>query len=65
MGKRIYYLCFISGGGLLILSQFMAPSSLLVSLAGLILLMSSLYQLSKGVGEKPDTDSYVVSEEEE
>ena len=66
MSKRtLYYLCLVLGIFLVIVTEFQDKPDLILQIGGFCLLMLALYQLSKGIGDRPTNDSYVVNEEEE
>lgn len=65
MSKSIYYVCLVLGVSLIILSEFQESSFLIIQICGLGLLMLALYQLSKGIEDRPTKDSYIENEEEE
>ena len=65
MSKSIYYVCLVIGISLIILSEFQDPPFLIIQICGLGLLMLALYQLSKGIEDRPTKDSYIENEEEE
>ena len=66
MTKRsLYYVCFLLGTFLVIVAEFQENPDLILQFGGFCLLMLSLYQLSKGIGDRPTKDSYVENEEEE
>ena len=66
MSKRtLYYLCLVLGIFLVIVTEFQEDPDLILQIGGFCLLMLALYQLSKGIGDRPTKDSYVVNEEEE
>ena len=65
MSKSIYYVCLVLGVSLIILSEFQETPFLILQISGLGLLMLALYQLSKGIEDRPTKDSYIENEEEE
>jgi uncharacterized membrane protein len=66
MTKRsVYYLCLVLGILLILISEFQETKDLVIEIAGLCLLMVSLYQLSKRIEDRPTKDSYIENEEEE
>tara|TARA_B110000046_G_C12957610_1_gene383036 strand:+ start:1163 stop:1330 length:168 start_codon:yes stop_codon:yes gene_type:complete len=50
---------------LILISEFQETKDLVIEIAGLCLLMVSLYQLSKRIEDRPTKDSYIENEEEE
>ena len=66
MSKRfIYYLCLVLGIALVLVSEFQKTPNILIQISGLSVLMLSLYQLSKGIEDRPPKDSFIENEEEE
>ena len=66
MSKRsLYYVCFVLGTFLVIVTEFQDSPDLILQIGGFCLLMLALYQLSKGVKDLPTKDSYIENEEEE
>ncbi len=66
MSKRtLYYICLVSGIFLVIVTEFQDDPDLVLQIGGFCLLMLALYQLSKGIGDRPTKDSYVENEDEE
>ena len=66
MTKRsVYYLCLVLGMALILISEFTETKDLVIEIVGLCLLMVALYQLSKGIKDRPIKDSYIENEEEE
>ena len=66
MSKRsLYYVCFVLGTFLVIVTEFQDSPDLILQIGGFCLLMLALYQLSKGVKELPAKEDYVENEEEE
>ena len=65
MSKSIYYVCLVLGVSLIILSEFQETPFLILQISGLGLLLLALYQLSKGIEDRPTKDSYIENEEEE
>jgi len=66
MSKRsIYYLCLVLGIALVLVSEFQETPSILLQICGLSVLMLSLYQLSKGIEDRPSKDSFIENDEEE
>lgn len=66
MSKRsLYYVCFVLGTFLVIVTEFQDSPDLILQIGGFCLLMLALYQLSKGVKEFPAKEDYVENEEEE
>ena len=43
----------------------MDTSNLLTQISGLFLLMFALYKISKGIGVRPQNDSFIENDEEE
>ncbi|MDB4108419.1 hypothetical protein N9551_02285 [Flavobacteriaceae bacterium] len=66
MSKRsISYLFLVLGIALVLVSEFQETPSILLQICGLCVLMFSLYQLSKGIEDRPSKDSFIENDEEE
>jgi len=66
MSKRfIYYLCLVLGIALVLVSEFQKTPNILIQISGLSVLMLSLYQLSKGIEDRPPKDSFIENDKEE
>ena len=66
MSKRtLHYICLVLGFFLVIITEFQDTPDLFLQIGGFCLLMLALYQLSKGIEDRPTKDSYVENEEEE
>ena len=63
--RYFYYLCLVLGFFLVLLQEFMDISNLLTQISGLFLLMFALYKISKGIGVRPQNDSFIENDEEE
>ena len=63
--KTYYYLCLIFGVFLVFYQEFQAEPKLIIQIGSLLLLMFSLYHLSKGIPERSNSNSFIENEEEE
>ena len=63
--RYFYYLCLVLGFFLVLLQEFMDTPNLLTQIAGLFLLMFALYNITKGIGDRPQNDSFIENDEEE
>ncbi len=63
--RSFYYLCLVLGFFLVLLQEFMDTPNLLTQIAGLFLLMFALYNITKGIGARPQNDSFIENDEEE
>lgn len=61
--STIKYLAFLVGIILIIYAEIHSNS--LISVIGLIFLVVGIYLISKGIGQKPDYNSYEVQTEDE
>jgi uncharacterized membrane protein len=55
----------VLGIALVLVSEFQETPSILLQICGLCVLMLSLYQLSKGIEDRPSKDSFIENDEEE
>tara|TARA_B110000902_G_scaffold239740_1_gene288645 strand:+ start:293 stop:460 length:168 start_codon:yes stop_codon:yes gene_type:complete len=55
----------VLGFFLVLIQEFMDISNLLTQISGLFLLMFALYKISKGIGVRPQNDSFIENDEEE
>jgi uncharacterized membrane protein len=53
------------GSGVLIYNEISPNSDVMLSIIGLTLLVTGLYLISRGIGDRPDYDPYAVQSEEE
>ena len=60
-----YYLCLGLGVFLVLLQEFMQVPNLFTQISGLFLLMFALYNISRGIGDRPQNDSFIENDEEE
>ena len=66
MSKRsLYYICLLLGTFLVIVPEFQDNPDLILQIGGFCLLMLALYQMSKGINDRPTQDSYIEHEDEE
>ena len=65
MKKRLQYTCILLGSGVLIYNEISPNSDVMLSIIGLTLLITGLYLISRGIGDRPDYDPYAVQSEEE
>ena len=63
--RFFYYLCLGLGVFLVLLQEFMQAPNLFTQTFGLFLLMFALYNISKGIGDRPQNDSFIENDEEE
>jgi uncharacterized membrane protein len=55
----------VLGIALVLVSEFQKTPNILIQISGLSVLMLSLYQLSKGIEDRPPKDSFIENDEEE
>ena len=63
--RFFYYLCLGLGVFLVLLQEFMQAPNLFTQISGLFLLMFALYNISKGIGDRLQNDSFIENDEEE
>lgn len=63
--KSFYYLCLVLGVFLVLIQEFRDVPDLFTQIAGLFLLMFALYNITKGIGDRPQNDSFIENDEEE
>ena len=66
MGNNsIKYMTFTVGAALVVLDEMYCESKTYLSILGLLLLVTGLYLISKGIGEKPSIDPFAVQSYDE
>jgi uncharacterized membrane protein len=57
--------CLVLGGFLVLFQEFADIPDVLIQIVGLCLLMFALYNMTKGIGDRPHNDSFIENDEEE
>ena len=63
--RSFYFVCLVLGGFLVLFQEFADIPDVLIQIGGLCLLMFALYNMTKGIRDRPDNDSFIENDEEE
>jgi uncharacterized membrane protein len=63
--KLFYFGCFGFGFFLEFFQEFFNQKKSFILIIGLCLLMFALYNISKGIGDRPNNETFIENEEEE
>ena len=63
--RSFYFVCLVLGGVLVLFQEFSDIPDVLIQIGGLCLLMFALYNMTKGIGDRPHNDSFIENDEEE
>lgn len=63
--RSFYFVCLVLGIFMVLIQEFVDVPDLLVQIGGLCLLMFALYNITKGIGDRPHNDSFIENDEEE